>query len=69
MRMRLVPVSCGSDIILTFKETSMTDANLLQGYLKILLKKDRIKNEPAIEAAMWHLIIIDINKKNEGIEA
>ena len=67
MRMRLVPVSCGSDIILTFKETSMTDANLLKGYLKILLKKDRIKKVPAVEAALWHLIIIVVIIMKEGI--
>ena len=58
MRMRLVPVRCGSDIILTFKKTSVTGTNLLQSYLKILLKKDRIKKVPAVEAALWHLIII-----------
>ena len=48
MRMRLVPVSCGSDIILTFKKTSVTGTNLLQSYLKVLLKKDRIKKEMCI---------------------
>ena len=58
MRMRLVPVRCGSDIILTFKKTSVTGTNLLQSYLKVLLKKDRIKKVPAVEAALWHLIII-----------
>ena len=58
MRMRLVPVSCGSNIILTFKKTSVTGTNLLQSYLKVLLKKDRIKKVPAVEAALWHLIII-----------
>ena len=67
MRMRLVPVSCGSDIILTFKEASVTDTNLLQGYLKILLKKDGIKKMPAVEAALWHLIIIVVIIMKEGI--
>ena len=67
MRMRLIPVSRRSDIILTFKETSMTDANLLKGYLKILLKKDRIKKVPAVEAALWHLIIIVVIIMKEGI--
>jgi len=56
--MRLVPVRCGSDIILTFKKTSVTGTNLLQSYLKVLLKKDRIKKVPAVEAAVWHPIIL-----------
>ena len=69
MRMRLVPVSCGSDIILTFKKTSVADTNLLQSYLKVLLKKDRIKKVPAVEAALWHLIIIVVIIMKEGIVA
>ena len=69
MRMRLVPVSCGSYIILTFKKTSVADTNLLQSYLKVLLKKDRIKKVPAVEAALWHLIIIVVIIMKEGIVA
>ena len=69
MRMRLVPVSCGSDIILTFKKTSVADTNLLQSYLKVLLKKDRIKKVPAVEATLRHLIIIVVIIMKEGIVA
>ena len=69
MRMRLVPVSCGSYIILTFKKTSVADTNLLQSYLKVLLKKDRIKKVPAVETALWHLIIIVVIIMKEGIVA
>ena len=65
MRMRLVPVSCGSDIILTFKKTSVADTNLLQSYLKVLLKKDRIKKVPAVEAALWNLITIGVTIMRE----
>ena len=58
MRKRLVPVRDRCDVILPFKKSSVSDADLLDRYADVPAERNRILDMPSVEAALRHGIVV-----------
>ena len=67
MRFRLIPVGHGSHIVLPLEQAAVADADLLDGDPQILLKQDRIRDVPPVEAALGQLVVGMVIVMQEGI--